>query len=291
MLVPEPWVTVCVALYNRAAWVTEALASVQAQSDAGWLLLVADDGSTDDGPARVAALEDGRIGLLHKPHSGCWDTKNHLVNAVTTPWLLFLDSHDLLRPDCLSRARAVLRENDEYVYPTAVEIVREDLSSTGNIWRYVAWPRREDLLRLFWERGVNGIPHAGAFIRRELFRRTGLFDASLANHADMLFTIQNALKVKWRLDTGVRGYVNRQHAAQTNRISPGRAAAQASALTWMMEHAAPEHYLTNPPSDERDLLQLWTDTLMRHAAEAGEVGEPFRKAALPYLRRLRELHA
>ncbi|GEM_PF-2208836 len=285
----EPWITVCVALYNRERWVPDALRSVQAQTDPDWELLVVDDGSTDAAAAAVERLAEPRLRLVRKPHTGCWDTKNRCLAEARTPWVMFLDSDDVLAPGYLAHAHNHLRPKDEYIYPSAVEIAREDLSPTGSIWRYAEWPDRNALLRLYWQTGVNGIPHAGAVIRRALFDRVGSFDASLANLGDMHFTLRNALRVNWRMEPHLTGYRNRQHQGQTNRSPLPRAEAHARALAMLIELYPPQSYLPERLKTEGELLHAWVNAFMQRAAEAGDYGEPFRRAALPYLRRLREV--
>ena len=61
-----PGVSVVIPLYNKAAYVEKTLASVLSQTRSPQEVIVVNDGSTDDGPDLVAALEDDRITL--SPH-------------------------------------------------------------------------------------------------------------------------------------------------------------------------------------------------------------------------------
>ncbi|MGI4952464.1 MAG: glycosyltransferase family 2 protein, partial [Janthinobacterium lividum] len=58
-----PRVSVVVAAYNASSFIGAAIASVQAQTEPSWELLVVDDCSTDETPEIVADLasRDARI--------------------------------------------------------------------------------------------------------------------------------------------------------------------------------------------------------------------------------------
>jgi glycosyltransferase involved in cell wall biosynthesis len=91
-----PEISVVMPTWNRRALLLEAIASVRAQTFGDWELIVVDDGSTDDTDAAVAALDDARIRLLRRPHTGnVARCRNEGVANARGPWLAFLDSDDL----------------------------------------------------------------------------------------------------------------------------------------------------------------------------------------------------
>ena len=67
----RPEVSILIPLYNSAATIERAIKSAQLQTLRHLEILVADDASTDDGAARVAAIarEDNRIRLLRLPEN------------------------------------------------------------------------------------------------------------------------------------------------------------------------------------------------------------------------------
>jgi glycosyltransferase involved in cell wall biosynthesis len=104
-----PWVSVIIPTYNRAALVTEAVASVKAQTFQDLEILVVDDGSTDDTAAALAPWEDVR--LLRQPRRrGVAAARNLGAAAARGEWLAFLDSDDLWLPEKLARQMAYLGE-------------------------------------------------------------------------------------------------------------------------------------------------------------------------------------
>ena len=108
MSTEEPLVTVIIPAYNHAEFVGESIASVLAQEDARFTVLVVDDGSTDDS-ARIAARYPVR--LLRKPHSGLNHTLNLAVAEVATPFVAFNDADDRWHPNKLRVQLAALTAN------------------------------------------------------------------------------------------------------------------------------------------------------------------------------------
>lgn len=108
-----PEVTVLVPVYNVQKYLPMTLAGLQAQDFGGWVCHILDDGSTD-GTLAVAegfAARDGRFVVEHQANSGVSAAWNRLLEGVRTPFVLMLDSDDLLHPHLLGYALALAKEH------------------------------------------------------------------------------------------------------------------------------------------------------------------------------------
>jgi hypothetical protein len=104
--------------YNAAAWLSDAIASVLAQTHRDWSLVVIDDGSADGTHAVAASFRDPRMRLVRQANAGVSAARNRgiaeLFAASPQPpparggGVVFLDSDDRLAPDALSRLIAAL---------------------------------------------------------------------------------------------------------------------------------------------------------------------------------------
>lgn len=92
-------ISVVVPVYNRAALLREALASVANQGCIPQEVIVVDDGSTDN-VAEVA--EEFGARLIRQQNSGASAARNAGIAAATSPWVAFLDSDDVWLPDKLT---------------------------------------------------------------------------------------------------------------------------------------------------------------------------------------------
>jgi glycosyltransferase involved in cell wall biosynthesis len=102
----RPAVSVIVANYNGAAYLTDAIASVQRQTLHNIEIIVADDGSTDDSVALVRRLmdADARIRLLQdRQNRGPGAARNRALAVAEGEWIAVMDSDDLMHPERLSR--------------------------------------------------------------------------------------------------------------------------------------------------------------------------------------------
>src|SRR5262245_12573229 len=107
---PHPTVSVVLPVYNGAAFLEAALASVRAQTHADWEMLLVDDGSTDATPAiaAAAAAADPRILVLRKSNGGISAALNLGLSQARGEWIARLDSDDEMEPDRLRRQLAFL---------------------------------------------------------------------------------------------------------------------------------------------------------------------------------------
>ncbi len=101
-----PLVSVVMANHNGARFIEAALASVLGQGLRALEVLVADDASTDDSAARVAAIagRDPRVRLLPATaNAGPAAARNRALELARGRWIAIVDSDDLLHPDRLQR--------------------------------------------------------------------------------------------------------------------------------------------------------------------------------------------
>ncbi len=103
-------VGVVIPLFNLGAHVDRCLESLAAQTLRDWTAVIIDDGSTDDGPDRVAhhARRDPRLRLLRQTNSGVCAARNRgldeldrLASPAPDTFTLLLDPDDTLMPDAL----------------------------------------------------------------------------------------------------------------------------------------------------------------------------------------------
>jgi glycosyltransferase involved in cell wall biosynthesis len=102
----SPRVTVVMCVYNREAYVGEAICSVLGQTFQDFELIVWDDGSTDGSVARAreAAGGDPRVRLVEAPHEGLSLAANAAAAAARGEDLGWVDSDDRLLPDALAQS-------------------------------------------------------------------------------------------------------------------------------------------------------------------------------------------
>jgi glycosyltransferase involved in cell wall biosynthesis len=122
-MVNSPAVSIVMPLYNKADQVLATVASVQAQTVSNWELVVVDDGSTDNGPALLEALEDPRINIHNQPNAGVSAARNHGIQLCRTELVAFLDADDLWHPEFLATILGLQQDFPEACwYATAYEI-------------------------------------------------------------------------------------------------------------------------------------------------------------------------
>ncbi|KMS77776.1 transferase [Streptomyces leeuwenhoekii] len=114
MPVPQPQVAVVVIGYDDAAHVTDAVRSALAQGPAVREVVAVDDGSTDGSAellTRLAAREP-RLRVIRRPANsgGCGTPRNTGLDAVTSPYVMFLDSDDVLPPGAVRALLTAARE-------------------------------------------------------------------------------------------------------------------------------------------------------------------------------------
>lgn len=101
-----PMVSVIMPAYNAAAYIAEAIRSVQSQTMMDWELLVIDDCSSDDTRQIVQTLarKDSRIHLLpNEKNMGTARTRNRGMDLCHGVYIALLDSDDVWYPQKLQQ--------------------------------------------------------------------------------------------------------------------------------------------------------------------------------------------
>ncbi|HUA33242.1 MAG TPA: glycosyltransferase family 2 protein [Candidatus Binataceae bacterium] len=124
MSTATPQVSVIIPTYNRHAMLREAIASVLAQPDVDFELIIVDDGSTDGTSRLLGELtkRDPRLIATHTEHRGPAAARNRGVELARASWIAFLDSDDLWVPTKLARQLDFMRRNPAYQIAQCQEI-------------------------------------------------------------------------------------------------------------------------------------------------------------------------
>jgi glycosyltransferase involved in cell wall biosynthesis len=89
-------------LFNKEAYVGEAIKSVLAQTYRHWNLIIVDDGSADGSVAAAGQFQDERIHIVRQENSGPGRARNAGIDARQSPWIAFLDADDVWLPSHLA---------------------------------------------------------------------------------------------------------------------------------------------------------------------------------------------
>jgi len=110
-----PIVSIIIPVYNRPQLVSETIESVLVQTNPGWELIVVDDGSTDTtwDVLQEYAKKDERIRVYKRDREpkGANRCRNMGIEKANGKYIIFLDSDDLLAPDCLENRINVIENS------------------------------------------------------------------------------------------------------------------------------------------------------------------------------------
>ena len=160
----RPRVSVVMTLYNKGAFVKEAVISILAQTFSDFELLVVDDAGTDDGLAQVKAISDSRIRILESSeNTGRAAAANRGIEAAQGDYIAFLDADDVMYCERLAKQVAYLDTHHEVtIVGTAVEELRDRAKQASS------WPSNH-------EAAMAGIVFGDAYLHASSMARRSLF--------------------------------------------------------------------------------------------------------------------
>ena len=170
MPAPTPLISVIIVCRNPGPQLTDALASVWAQKNADYEIVVIDGASTDGTREWLEARRTQFAHFVSEPDWGIYDAMNKGVASARGDWILFLGSDDRLADETVfQELTAPLSSSNSGV--VSGEAVYRD----GRRYR-LQMPLRP-LPR-------NFLHHQSTFYRRRLFAEHGSFQSQLLIQAD-----------------------------------------------------------------------------------------------------------
>lgn len=126
-------VSIITPTWACAAFISETIRSIQAQTYQNWELLIQDDCSMDNTYEIVAPFAelDSRIKYECNPeNSGAAITRNNALKRATGKWIAFLDSDDLWLPEKLEKQLKFMVEHDyAFTYHEYTEMTEDGLDN------------------------------------------------------------------------------------------------------------------------------------------------------------------
>lgn len=174
-----PFFSIVIPTYNRARLLEETLASVFAQEETDYEVLVVDDGSTDDTLETLARYGE-RVRVLKQQNAGPGAARNLGIQEARGEYVAFLDSDDLWFPWTLATYRRALG-GASVVMGTAAAFSRpEELAGV------VREPPRVVRFRDYLASAEDRTPRTACVVavRTEALRRVGGFTPLRINSED-----------------------------------------------------------------------------------------------------------
>ena len=231
-MTPSPLVSIITPFFNAEPYFEEAIASVIAQTDDNWELMLVDDGSTDGSTAialHYAAQYPEKIHYLeHQGHQnrGKSTSRNLGIGRAKGEYIALLDADDVYLPEKLERQVATLQAQPEsgMVYgPTLYwygwtgqpqDRKRDRLATLGVEGNSLMEPPH---LLTRYLRNAGVVPcTCGLLVRRKLVEAIDGFDETIQHlYEDQVFIAKICLNAPVFIETWC-GDKYRQHEASSS---------------------------------------------------------------------------
>ena len=171
-----PNVSVLLPVWNREAFLGQAMESILRQTLSSFELIVIDDGSTD----RTAAIaeefasRDPRVRVLRRAHEGLSATLNAGIDAARGEYVARMDADDVSAPDRLQKQVAYL---DAHPACLAVGSWIEVVDEGGRHIGVKTFMKTHEEISDAMLRGISPMAHPTAVFRRDALRAAGGYDA------------------------------------------------------------------------------------------------------------------
>lgn len=126
--------SVVIPLYNKARFIEAAVESVLRQHYPDFEIIVIDDGSKDDGPARVNAIPDHRIRLVRQTNQGVSCARNKGIELAKGDLVCFLDADDWFLPAYLETMVGMAKAHPDIVFFSASYREISALDDSTSTW-------------------------------------------------------------------------------------------------------------------------------------------------------------
>ena len=179
----NPLVSVVMAAYNAADYITRAIESVLIQNYRNIELIVVDDGSADRTADIVHGFKNEPIKYFFKENGGVASARNFGLKKSSGSFIVILDSDDMMMPDCIARHLQVFEQHPEVdmVYCDDCSIDEEDRPIS--ITNKPEYSDQDALISDLFRCGWALLPFRTC-IRKSVFDKIGLYDERLIMSED-----------------------------------------------------------------------------------------------------------
>jgi GT2 family glycosyltransferase len=173
--------------FNHEKYISEAIASVLAQTFEDFELVVVDDGSTDGSIERIKSFLDPRIKLFALERNvGASAAFNFGLDRCEGEWICNIDSDDFIDPSktevCLREAS---RRGDVDIFGTWVKAVDESGGTNSRTLAVESVVNQEKDLNLLSAWVVeNLLCRSSTMVRRSVYEKVGYSDPTMTYEAD-----------------------------------------------------------------------------------------------------------
>ena len=267
----EPLISVVVPVHNGAAYLSDSLESVVAQTHRRLDIVVVDDGSTDESAAmiRAWASRDARVRPIVTSHRGPEHARNAGVAAAHGDFIAHLDQDDIAAPARLSTQYRWMHTHGVDVCGSCTLVFGEH--------RYVRWvpERHADILREFVFRPA--MIHSTTLLPASIAKTHPFCEDLQSGGYDLLtrlalrYQLGNVPQVllKYRRHAGQRSHINADAVLADGRRIRRRYFAALFPDATAADHAAVACVADGVPftgTAEMELAAAW----MRRLSETGD---------------------
>jgi succinoglycan biosynthesis protein ExoO len=232
-----PCVSVIMANYNGAAFLSSAIESVQNQTLGDLELIICDDASTDESVRimeRYAAL-DARVQVIrNEANAGPSVSRNRALAASKGSWLAIMDSDDIMHPARLETLIANATRDNASIAADDLIVFYEDQSRPSHGFLPPArakepfWVDLAEFVRsnIFYSRGM-GLGYLKPIIKADLLAQKPLrYDEALTIGEDYDFIVRLLLSgFAYRIYPRQLYFYRKHGASISHRLSSKAAAA------------------------------------------------------------------
>lgn len=191
-------ISIIIPTFNRQDYISETLDSLLEQSYQNWECIIVDDGSTDETETVIKRYidSDSRFHFYKRPSKmvkGANSCRNFGFSKSKGEFIKFLDSDDLLAPDCLEKQVAILKSNQNI--KVCFSYGRYFNDSTKNLEEF--WSRNKEYDDYLYGHITNQIrwQTADPLWRKSFFNEVP-FKEGLMNSQEWLMHGEALLKLK-----------------------------------------------------------------------------------------------
>lgn len=188
----ESLISIIVPAYNAGKFIDDCIQSVVDQTMPNWELIVVDDGSNDDTPAKANkwADKDKRIRLIHQENGGVSSARNKGIDESCCQYICFVDADDRIIPQYLEFLYSSVEGSDMSIFPMKEVLSGMDIPSVfGPCESKYTEYTLQDGFEIASKRGLLHPPFCKCY-KKEIIETYNIrFDESLTMGEDLLFNL------------------------------------------------------------------------------------------------------